>query len=293
MDLILFDLAVNHYHGYFAATSGNIQEEHLLNPNMQGTLNIMKKAFDIGPIIDYDYTSLSAEFILNSKYNIPEVIKQIAKSEDSFILKESMGLDLQEVSKKIDSQNRLETTGLYYWSMGAFTNAESVKLTTQMLKDWNLITNNYLEGLYKKSPKKALSSISNNFEQIKSGIAIEKANTYSYRHPHYFLSTVQCYQPNNLGLDQNITLATLGQDITVFINNPKEAYINGQENLSQNYWSGNYVNPYAGQHKNTALIYYDLSANKGYLEKNDLLFSHIYFPKNKFDEVYVSENELI
>ena len=49
MDLVLFDMAVNNYQGYFVATSGRCYEEQK-RPNRQDVLDIMKKAFGIGPV---------------------------------------------------------------------------------------------------------------------------------------------------------------------------------------------------------------------------------------------------
>lgn len=70
------------------------------DPNRQDVLDIMKKAFGIGPVREYDYTRLSAEFVLNKKYRVPEVLIDIARSKEKFILKESLGLDLSEVREK-------------------------------------------------------------------------------------------------------------------------------------------------------------------------------------------------
>lgn len=299
MDLLLLDLAVNNYHGYFVATSGRCYEEQKQNPNYQDVLDIMKKAFDLGPVKNYDYTRLSAEFILNQKYQVPEVIKLIARSKETFILKESMGLDLHEVREKIDPQNRIETTGLYYWSMEAFTNVESIKLTMEMFKEWNLETNTFLKnlstvdkwGLRKLNLLPTTVKILN---PVTQGIAIQRANTYSYRHRDYFLSTAQIYHPLEFGDQQHINQATLGKDITVFTTHPGRSFFDDNaRNFSPSYWVGNGINPYAVQHENTALIYYDLSPKKGYLEKERLMFSHIYFPEGKFDEVVIDEDILI
>ena len=107
----------------------------------------MKKAFGIGPVREYDYTRLSAEFVLNKKYRVPEVLIDIARSKEKFILKESLGLDLSEVREKIDPENKIETVGLYYWAMEAFTNPQSITMTMEMFRNWNLKSNIFLKDL--------------------------------------------------------------------------------------------------------------------------------------------------
>lgn len=299
MDLLLLDLAVNNYRGYFVASSGRCYEAQKKNPNRQDVLDIMKKAFGIGPVKEYDYTRLSADFVLNKKYQVPEVLKEIAHSKEKFILKESMGLDLPEVREIIDPENKIETVGLYYWAMEAFTNPESVSLSLEMFRKWNLKTNIFLKDLkvidnFFLRKLKLLPFLVRLLNPVTQGIAIQRANTYTYRHPDYFLSTAQLYHPKEFGDQQHISQATLGDDITVFTTHPAKAFFSDNaRNFSPGYWVGNGINPYAVQFENTALLYYDLTPRKGLLEGKRLLFTHLYFPEAKFEKVYIGEDYLI
>lgn len=298
MDLVLFDMAVNNYQGYFVATSGRCYEEQKKDPNRQDVLDIMKKAFGIGPVREYDYTRLSAEFVLNKKYRVPEVLIDIARSKEKFILKESLGLDLSEVREKIDPENKIETVGLYYWAMEAFTNPQSITMTMEMFRNWNLKSNIFLKDLKivdipflrKLNLLPFLVKILNSATQ---GIAIQRANTYTLRSKDYFLSTAQLYHPREFGDQQHISQATLGDGITVFTTHPGKAFFSDNaRNFSPNYWVGNGINPYAAQYENTVLLYYDLTPRKGFLEGKRLNFTHLYFPEAKFDRVYFGEDYL-
>ncbi|HEY8395732.1 MAG TPA: hypothetical protein VIK96_03050 [Bacilli bacterium] len=299
LDLVLFDMAVNNYRGYFVATSGRCYEEQKKDPKRQDVLDIMKKAFGIGPVTEYDYTRLSADFVLNKKYQVPEVIKDIAISKDKFILKETLGLDLPEVREKIDPENKIETVGLYYWAMEAFTNPESVALSIEMFRKWGLKSNIFLKDLQVLDnvflrKLKILPSLVRLLNPATQGIAIQKANTYTLRHPDYFLSTAQLYHPREFADQQHINQATLGEDITVFTTHPAKAFFSDNaRNFSPSYWVGNGINPYAVQFENTALLYYDLSPRKGFLEGKRLLYTHLYFPEAKFEKVYRGENYLL
>jgi hypothetical protein len=299
IDLLMLDLAVNNYRGYFVATSGRCYEEQKKNPQRQDVLEIMKKAFGIGPIKEYDYTRLSADFILNKNYQIPEVIKEIAQSKATFILKESLGLDLKEVREKIDSNNKIDTVGLYYWTMEAFTNPESVALSVEMFKKWKMHSNIFLKNMkvldnWFLKKFKLLPFLVRLLNPVTQGIAIQRANTYSYRHADYFLSTAQLYHPKEFGDQQHICQATLGEDITVFTTHPAKSFFDDNaRNFSPAYWVGNGINPYAVQFENIALIYYDLTPRKGLLESKRQFFTHLYFPEEKFEKAYYGDDFLI
>ncbi|MDX9807939.1 MAG: hypothetical protein RBS87_05185, partial [Acholeplasma sp.] len=79
MDLLMLDFALLHHKGYFSAASGRCYDKQKMDPNQQDVLDIIHKAFDLDPVQTYDYTRLSADFILNSVYQVPQVIKGIAR----------------------------------------------------------------------------------------------------------------------------------------------------------------------------------------------------------------------
>ena len=295
MDLLMLDLALHHFKGFFSAASGRCYERQKINPHEQDILDIMKKAFDLGPVKDYDYTRLSTDFILNRSYQVPHVIKHIAYHKEPMIVKDSHGLYLHEVSSYFHGSKDYLTTGNYFWSMESFSNVESIELTMNMFHDWKLKHNTFLKNLdafdkrilKKLKLMKPLIKILNPTTQ---GVAIQKGNIYTYKHEDYMLSTAQMHVPKTFGDQQHIGGAVLNHDTSVFITHPAQAFFeDNSRNFSPSYWVGNGIMPFAFQHEKHALYVYDLRVRKGMFEKKRALFTHLYLKQDDFEELYESD----
>ncbi len=292
MDLLMLDFALLNHKGYFSAASGRCYESQKKDPNQQDILDIIKKAFDLGPVQDYDYTRLSAAFVLNETYQVPKVIYEIAHDVTTKIIKDSNGLYLGEVKDYFKNPKDYYTTGLYLWSMEAFTNHQSIDITMAMFHDWHLKHNTFLKNLSafdhsfikRLNLLKPLLSLLNPTTQ---GVAIQRANVYTYKHKDFMLSTAQMHVPKTFGDQQHIGGAILDEHISVFITHPAQAFFeDNSRNFSPAYWVGSGILPYAFQHENTALYYYDLSPRKGLFEKERALFTHAYFNEKDFDQIH-------
>ncbi|MGI6781761.1 MAG: hypothetical protein ACOX56_02920 [Acholeplasmataceae bacterium] len=298
MDMILLDMAMHNFNGYFNAASGRCYEVQKCDPNQQDILDIMKYAFDIGPVKEYDYTRLSTDLILNKSYQVPPIIKEIAHSKEEMIIKDSMGLNLKDVKKSFENPKDLFTTGLYFWSMESFSNPESIYLTMEMVTKWNMGKNTFTKNLmpfnkwYLIKPR-LLGPIIKILNPTTQGIAIQRANTYTYKHKDVMLSTAQMYMPRWFGDQAHTGGVSLG-DTNVFITHPGNAFFDDpSRNFSPSYYVGNGVNPLAVQEGKKALYYFDLSVRKGYLEKERVKYTHLYINTEKFDEIIVKDNYLV
>jgi len=299
MDLLMLDFALLHHHGYFSVASGRCYDKQKMDPKEQDILDIMKKAFNLGPVETYDYTRLSAEFILNTKYHIPKVILEISKDQSTKIIKDSNGLYLSEVTNYFEQKKDFYTTGLYLWSMEAFTNHESIELTIDMFHAWHLKNNTFLKNLsafdnifFKKLHLlKPLITLLNPTTQ---GVAIERANVYTYKHKDFLLSTAQMYVPKSFGDQQHVGGALLDIKTSVFVTHPASAFFkDNSRNFSPSYWVGNGIMPYAFQHDNKALYVFDLSPRTGLFEKKRALFTHCHMKVSDFDEMMYDKFSVI
>ena len=229
---------------------------------------------------------------------MPQIIKDIANAKEEVIIKDSMGLNLGDVKKAFKDKKDLFTTGLYFWSMEAFTNFESIYLTMKMVKDWNMGQNTFTKNLmpfnkWYLTKTKLLTPILKILNPTTQGIAIQRANTYTYKHQDVMLSTVQMYMPRWFG-DQAHTGGISIGDTNVFITHPGSAFFDdNSRNFSPSYYVGNGINPLAVQEEKEAIYYFDLSVRKGYLEKERAMYTHLYINLEKFDEVIVKDNYLV
>jgi hypothetical protein len=298
MDLFMLDLALHIYKGLFCATSGRCYETQKQDPFKQDVRDIIEKAFGFGLVQGYSYNRLSTEFILNEKYIVPQVIYNIAHCEDGFEVKTSMGLDLAEIKKNFDRMD-IDDAGMFMWAMEAFTNTKSVNLTIDIFRKWRLHTNEFLKNikiidipLLRKL--NLLPLIIKLLNPATQGIAIQRANTYTYKTKHWMLSTAQNHHPQEFGDQQHIWQATLEGGISVFTTHPAVAFFDDKaRSSSPSYWVGNGINPHSAQHKNMSLSLYDLRTRKGFLERSRPELTHAYFPFEKFDQVIFDKPNIV
>ena len=291
LDLLLLDMALHNFQGYFCAASGRCYEAQKKEPCKQDILDIMKRAFGFFPERVYDYTRLSAEFVLNKSYRVPSVILAAAHAKGPLEIKDSMGLDLAEVRDKFRGGRTVAEMGRYLWAMEAFTNPESVNMTMKMFRMWKLRTNDFLRDLRVLDKPwlrclGVLPAMVRLLNPVTRGIAIQRANTYTYKTEQYMLSTAQRHHAGEFGDQQHIWQATLQGGVTVFTTHPGAAFFqDNARNFSPSYWVGNGIHPDAAQHKNVCLCLYRLNGRKGFMEKQRQMYTHAYFPLKKFDQV--------
>jgi hypothetical protein len=291
LDLLLLDMALHNFQGFFCAASGRCYEAQKKEPQRQDVLDIMKRAFGFFPERTYDYTRLSAEFVLNHSYRVPMVIKAIALDMGSMVIRDSMGLDLKEIHEKFRDARPVMDMGRYLWAMEAFTNPESVNMTMKIFRLWKLRANDFFKDLKVLDIPLlrrlgVLPALVRLLNPVTQGIAIQRANTYTYKTEHYMLSTAQRHHAGEFGDQQHIWQATLPGGVTVFTTHPGTAFFeDNARNFSPSYWVGNGINPDAAQHKNVCLCLYRLDGRKGFMEKQRQMYTHAYFPKAKFDQV--------
>jgi hypothetical protein len=298
MDLLMLDLALHSFKGLLAASSGRCYELQKKDPYKQDVMEIIEKAFGFGYIEKYDYSRLSTDFILNESYVLPKVIYDIAHCEDTLEIRNSMGLNLKEIKNNFKDDYDINDAGMFLWAMEAFTNPESVNITLDIFKKWNLRSNDFLKDIKVLDIPLArelnlLPLAVKVLNPVTQGIAIQRANTYTYKTKHYMLSTAQNYHPQEFGDQQHIWQATLDGGISVFTTHPAAAFFDDNaRNFSPSYWVGNGINPHSVQYKNIGLSIYNLKIRKGFLEKSRPMLSHAYFPFDKFDQVFFNEKNI-
>ncbi len=298
MDLLLLDMAMHSYRGFFCATSGRCYEAQKKDPAMQDTLEIAEKVWGFGNIAEYDYRRISAHFILMKNYQVPEVIRAIGRDSSDAEIRDSMGLDLSEVRSEFSDPQDIDTTGMFLWAMEAFTNPESVNLTLKIFRAWKLQRNNFLKDLKTldipvlRSPL-ILPSVVRALNPVTQGIAIQRANTYTFRTDGYMLSTAQAHHPGEFGDQQHIWQATLPGSLTVFTTHPgAAAFDDNDRNFSPSYWVGNGILPHAAGHRAVTLCIYDLHRRRGFMERGRTRFTHAFFPRARFDETVIEDRRL-
>ncbi len=290
LDLLFLDMAIHSFEGYFVAASGRCYEAQKKDGAAADVNDILRHAFGVQAGGAYDYGRISALFLLCKNYRVPEVIKAIARAKGSFLIKDSQGLDLSEVRRELPNDD-FDDRGMFLWAMEAFTNPQSIAMTMDIFNAWKLSSNTFLRdlkminipALRRLGLLPALVRLLNPATQ---GVAIERANTQSYRCDEYFLSSAQSYHPGRFGDQQHIWQATLPGRINVFATHPgSPMFDDDARNFSPSYWVGNGINPHAAQERNVLLLIYDLRPRKGFLERKRQAIVHFYLPLARFVDI--------
>lgn len=287
LDLLFLDMALHHYRSYLSATSGRCYEQQKKYPPTQDVADIMQRAFGFRSDYEYDYSRVGTDFLLNRNYHLPQWIREIAHDKNLGEVKVSMGLNLDEINDYFPDKKENSRRAMFLWSMEAFTNPESAEITLSLYKDWELSGNSFLQDLDKLdipliSKLGLLPLTLRILNPVSAGIAIQRVNSYSYRTPHYFLSSAQRYHPGTFGDQQHIWQATFGRGLSVFTTHPAISIFQDEtRNTTPSQWVGNGIHPDCRQDKNVLLCVYDLKARHGFMEKERLLYTHAWFPENR------------
>jgi len=293
LDLILFDIASQSYKGNFITTSGRLYEKQKKSGNNAPTRKISEHIW--GYKFDNDRFGMELNFIYMSNYKVPEVIKEIGLDTSTVIIKASNGLDVKELKKEgliglEDKQIMMQ------WGMEAFTNPEVINNSIAFIEKHNMFRNEFLNEfkmvnitLLKKLG--LLPLISRVLNPQTNGVALQRANTYTFKTDKYSLSTAQKYHPGEFANQHHIWQATFGPDLSIFTTHPATPLTEeGAKSSSPGYWVGSGRLPHSVQDRNVNLTIYVLPAKKGFMEKSLLHFTHAYFPREKFHEVIIDNN---
>lgn len=292
-NLLLLDMAMFSFEGYFSTTSGRCYEKQKKDGNRQDTLNIYRHAFETGTG-ELNYEKISSVFLTCRSYRLPPVIRAIAEDRDRAVIKDSVGLGLPELKHEFDMKD-FDEGGAVAWQMEAFTNVETINLTMDMFRAWHLNTNDFLKDLKMiSSPflRKAglLPPLVRLLNPTTAGVAIQRSNNYCLKTADYMLSTSMRYHPGEFGDQQHIWHASLPGNIHVFTTHPGAPFFDDQaRNFSPDYWVGNGILPDSAQHESIHMSIYKTDVRKGFLERKRLHFTHAFFPKAKFDQVITEE----
>jgi hypothetical protein len=298
LDLILLDMAMHSWYGLFCAASGRCYEKQKKYPLHQDILDVSQAVWGFRHRDEYDYSRISSGYLLIKNYDLPRVIGAIGKDHDTVIIRDSMGLNLSEIREEFDDLKDFDTTGLFLWGMESFTNPESIEITLEMFESWKLHNNSFLKDLNivnRKILKRSglLPFMVRILNPVTQGIAIQRANTYTYKTKDYMLSTAQAHHPGAFGDQQHIWQATLSPEVTVFTTHPAaSAFDDVDRNFSPGYWVGNGIQPYSVQHENVHISIYDLRKRIGFMEKDRKYYTHAWFPTDSFDEVVKEDRYL-
>jgi hypothetical protein len=288
-DLLFYDVATQNSNNMFVSVSGRAYVG-----NRKGgpgaTLGGLTNYFwgDGKPI----GAGMMYGMMTTKKYQLPPVLSKIAKDSSHVVIKQNNGLDISELKTEgyFGTDNR---SMMMQWGMEAFTNPEVVRNSLTHIRNCNMFSNEFI-GDFKLLDFTLLRVLHLERLLIKlinpqsNGVAIQKANTYTYKTKDYSLYSVQNHHPGDYADQQHVSGMNIGNQFSIFHLHP--ALETGKKNQSPNYWVGYGHFPHVAQDSNISLAIYNIPKKKGIMEMDLLDYTHAYFPSELFDTIVLNEN---
>ena len=302
MDVIWIDIATQSYK--YVDESGNTQyafmsasgRMYMDNKSSDDTGNRLRPYINLVLENGDDYLELDNRFFVCFRrmyqaekngqpiYRVPEVIREIFNDPNAEqIVKSSNGLTLDElVELGLVGQDAHQI--MMQMGMEAFSNPQVIDNSIKYLNKYKLFNNSFLNdfklvNLWPLTTTNCLGFASGMLNPSTNGKAIQRANVYTYQTPYYSMSTVQEHFAGDYADQHQISVATLGSDLSIYTAQPMRNSERGQ------YWVGYGRLPYSVQEKNVNISIYTIPDSTGMLEPHIVQYTHAYFPVGLFDEV--------
>lgn len=302
LDLFLYDIAVHQVQGNFGATHGRSYMKDKSKAQDQDVFNVTKVAFGTS---DQPYTSRgdATAIALASarRYRLPAVIDRIARTEQTFVDRQHMGVDIgldQPLTATPQAPPGApafdDPDGIaFWWERGAVTAWPSVPLSLQVIEERNL----WVTSLF--APYKPLADIAGGNPDTARSLAyslrcqinlglLGSVDSITWRSGDAMLSSAQDHRPGCFGHQYHAWQATLDEDAIVFTTSPGNEPRAGQRWVDADlYWNGGPMPRTAQQGAVAVNLYAPQYVAAGppldafaYLD-----YTHAYFPTERFDEV--------
>lgn len=286
LDLMVYDMALNSFHGVFGSTHGRAYENTKKWASNEGTADTLKLLFGMGVFSGFD--NMSAVAFALSGYRVPVVIEAVATAS-RVENRQRMGILLPELRRWGLKPDNFED-GMHCLTLEAYLHPLTVANTIHMFDICGWWDNFFLKEFKSYRPllrilvrTGLLRHFVRFFERDVCRNTREQVDLYTYRTPDYMLSTAQDYRQGYGGDQQHIWQATLGPDAVCFTTHP--AKLQGE---TPNYWSGSGLLPRAAQYKNVVFVQYRIEKIPALYVPTRHFYTHAWLPRDKFEEVQES-----
>jgi len=307
LDLLLFDVSCDLFHGFYACTHGRAYEDEILSGRDYDMASLVKVVWGTGTFAREGRTAALVMSAASRFRTSEAVIRAGQASPEEFHSLQRHGISIDQLDEYgIDSRSLDDVITI--WGMGAVTQPEVVDLMVRAADEWNLWEHPFFDiagNMNRLLPRDGTVG------GLIGNVAIESDRTLlgrvykaTYRTPDYMLSCALDYRPGERGNQHHIWQATLGPDAIVFTTCPGSFGWWDEDdspgtldftvdphkdrpswNRTPTYWVGQNRLPRVAQYRNIAVVLYDIDDTKAIGERPVLLMTHALFPRWAFDEV--------
>ncbi len=318
MHILWLDVALNSVNNRFVAVSsrmyGNNKAGNYYGNSIQSAMNVLwgrelAETLLSDPDIpekEKKYIRISAQkkpnaivtcftdIVEKGIYVLPEAIKDIALSRESFSSKMGCGLSPDDlVSEGLVGQEPYQIMA----QLGAetFTNPQVVKNTLRYMKDNNMYRNSFVSyfkfldvSICKLLDIEKLSAKHN---IMPHGIATGRGNIYTYRTKKYSMSTSVANRVDMCGAQDEAWTVNIAETLALFSTHPAGTGEN-RYGSSPGYWIGNGRRPMSVQNESVNITIYKLPKKKRLAEMGAAQMTHLYMPQDFYDEFELNGNRV-
>ncbi len=297
MDILWLDVALNSVNNRFVAVSsrmyGNNKAANCIGNSIQSAMNVLwgKESDNNSKKPNYIVLCFT-DAVEKGLYSLPEAIKDIALSKETFVSKMSCGLSPDDmVSEKLVGQSVSQI--MAQTGAETFTNPQVIRNTLEYIKKNRLYTNKFL-SYFRFLNLTVLRCVNwQKFAQkhniMPHGIALGRGNVYTYRNAYYSMSTDICKDVEMCGAQDHVWTANISDELALFTTHPA-GNGNGKYGASPGYWVGNGRRPMSVQHENVNITVYKLPQKKRLGESAVCDITHAYMPRDLYDESELDGN---
>lgn len=295
MDILWLDVALNSVSNRFVAVSsrmyGNNKAANCIGNSIQSATNVLwgkatesKKPNHI--------VMCFTDAVEKGLYTLPEAIKDIALSDETFVSKMGCGLSPDDmVSENLIGQS--DECIMAQTGAETFTNHQVICNTLEYMRKNKLFRNKFLSyfRFLNLTVLKLVDweSFARKHSIMPHGIALGRGNVYTFRNAHYSMSTDICKNIDACGAQEHIWTANIADDLTLFTTHPAGDG-NGKYGASPGYWIGNGRRPMSVQNRNVNVTVYKIPTKKRLGESGIAAMTHAYMPKAFYDEFELDGN---
>lgn len=293
MDVMLLDMSLNYFKGRWATVHGRTYDSKLLNGLSDSIEEAVWLSTGLGGHPSSD--NFGAVFMATSpEYAPPEVIEDVANaSAERFENRQRDSIDVAD-GPAWGLGYESDDDVVFWAGMAAIAAPDVIVGLSEMLERNDLwdgflfgdLPSDYKSILVDNVGMSTLYDLAKGLEPLGLGMALESMSTYTYRTPFYQLSGAQNYKPTGWGTQTHMWQATLDRDCYVFTTYPatiKGVDVGGLDFAGD--WIGGWL-PRVTMHRNVGVIQYRPPQNASATAIISGDYTHAFFPKERFDEVY-------
>lgn len=301
LDLQFYEIASNMFNYNYMAPTARAYVRNMLGIVGDGVRKYTDFVWDLNDdwkdnkhrmLINFISMSLSTDTDGKPYYEVPEVILDIGRDTEDRVIKSTSSLNTSELEEE-GLIGQSDEQIMMQFGMESFTNPEVFDNTMDYLSRNNLFTNETF-NMFKYFNLSALKTfnllgpLSSALNPMPNGIALQRANIYTYQTEYYQLATNQAYHPGIYGATQMLSIANFTDNAVVFTTHPARYESLKNVEAFPGYWSGFGRAPHSVQNENILLSIYQLPEKGNITELYDVpQFTHTYLPEAFFDEVII------